>query len=224
MFRQILFVHWKAARYLLLPLVVMAFGLPLLSVQGLGQLDGSGSMYAFLALPELWSGFFPLLATVAGAGMALTAWSWDHKVDHVYALSLPVPRWEYVMLKMGAGLVLLLPVVGALWAGSVAAAVSMTLPEGLNAYPHLLGLRFFMASVLAFGILFAMGGGTIRTAMYLITGVLGVVILGEIGAEALQQAYPVLESFTVVGWVYDRLVTWPGPFEVFAGNWLLIDV
>lgn len=224
MFRQILFVHWKAARFLLLPLVVAAFGLPLLSVQGLEQLGGRDATYAYLAIPQLWAGFFPLLATVAGATVALTAWSWDHGHDHVYALSLPLPRWEYVLLKMAAGMVLLLPVAAALWGGSMAAVAFVTLPESLSAYPHLLGIRFLMASLLAYGILFAMGGGTIRTAMYLVTGVIGVVILGEIGAEALRETYPILENFHFAGWIYDRLVTWPGPFEVFAGNWLLIDV
>lgn len=223
MFRQILFVHWKAARFHLLPLLVVAFGLPLLSVQGLGQLEGR-EIHSYLAIPQLWAGFFPFLAAVVGATVALTAWSWDHKHDHVYALSLPLPRWEYVLLKMGAGMALLLPLAVALWVGSVAAVAFLELPEGLHAYPHLLGLRFLMASTLAYGILFAMGGGTVRTAMFLVTGVLAIVVLGEIGAEALQRTYPVLENFHFGGWIYDRLVTWPGPFEVFAGNWLLIDV
>lgn len=224
MFRQILLVHWKAARYLLLPLVVAAFVLPLLSVQGLGQVEGPEAVYYFLGLPESWAGFFPLLAAVGGATLALTAWSWDHRQEHIYALSLPLPRWEYVLLKMGAGLLLLVPFAAALWVGALGATASVELPEALNAYPNLLALRFLMASAIAYGILFAMGGGTIRTAMFVVTGIVGVVILGEVGAEAFQQMFPVLEDFHVAGWLYDRLVSWPGPFEVFTGNWLLIDV
>lgn len=224
MFRQILYVHWKAARFLLLPLVVAAFALPLLSVQGLARVEDVEAVFYFLEMPELWAGFFPFLATVGGSTVALTAWSWDHREDHIYALSLPLPRWEYVLLKMGAGLVVLLPFAAALWAGSMAAAASLELPAGVNAYPHLLGARFLMASALAYGILFAMGGSTIRTVMILLTVVVAFVILGELGAGALEEMYPALERFNAGEWLFDLLITWPGPFEVFTGNWMLVDV
>lgn len=224
MFRQMLFVHWKAARFLLLPLVVLAFGLPLLSVQGLVQADSVEAMRYFLDWPEIWAGFFPLLATVGGAMIALTAWTWDHQQDHVYALSLPLARWEYALLKMGAGMVLLVPFAAALWVGSLAASASVELPEGVRAYPHLLAGRFLMASVLVYGILFAMGGATIRTVMIVLSALAAFMVLGDIGADHLAGAFPVLDDFDPMAWWVERMVTWPGPFEVFTGNWILIDV
>ena len=40
MARQILYLHWKAIRLGLLPLVIAAFGLPLLTIQGLARPEG----------------------------------------------------------------------------------------------------------------------------------------------------------------------------------------
>ena len=112
MYQPMLFVHWKQARLLLIPFVMAAFGLPLLQVQGLGPGPGGEavtlSAVAIVSSYQIWLPVFPLFAAAVGAMLALTAWNWDHQHQHVYALSLPLARWEYAMLKMGAGVVLLL--------------------------------------------------------------------------------------------------------------------
>ncbi|MGE0158396.1 MAG: hypothetical protein AB7T31_03235, partial [Gemmatimonadales bacterium] len=139
MVQPMLFVHWKQARMLLLPFVVAAFGLPLLVVQGFGwagaDVPVSLEAYQILASYQVWLPYFPLLAAGVGAVLALTAWNWDHQLGHVYALSLPVARWEYVLLKMGAGAVLVLVPASALWIGAHIASASIAMREGLRACP-----------------------------------------------------------------------------------------
>jgi hypothetical protein len=220
MYQPMLFVHWKQAKHLLLFFVVAAFALPLLAVQGLGVppgIVGFGSAYALAATPTQWLPLFPALAGVIGVTLALTAWTWDHRLGHVYALSLPVERWEYALLKMSAGIVLgLMPAV-ALWLGAHLAAASVTLPAGLNAYPNQLAFRFFLATVLAYALFFALGSGTIRTTVRVLTVLLGLVV-------AVQFVPGVLGGSALLDLATDWLVDQGGPFEVFTGSWTLIDV
>lgn len=220
MYQPMLFVHWKQVRHLLLLFVVAAFGLPLLAVQGLGVVPGSvgaAGVYALAAAPTPWLPLFPALAGVVGVTLALTAWSWDHRLGHVYALSLPVARWEYALLKMSAGIVLGLLPTSALWLGAHLAAASVTLPAGLNAYPNQLAFRFFLAMVLAYALFFALGSGTTRTTMRILIVVLGLLV-------AVQLVPGALGGSTLLQLGTDWLVDRGGPLEVFTGSWTLIDV
>ena len=142
---------------------------------------------------------------------------------HVYALALPMARWKYVLWKMGAGTVLLLVPVAFLGLGSVVAAGSLDLAEGLHAYPLLLTQRFLMASLLAFGALFAMASGTTRTTVIVMTTGLSVILGGQLLTYELSQLLPGFD-WQLVDWLDHVLVEWPGPFEVFFGNWNLFDV
>ena len=47
------------------------------------------------------------------------------------------------------------------WLGSHVAAMSIAVPAGLNAYPNALALRFFLAMMLSYAMLFAMALGLI---------------------------------------------------------------
>ncbi|MBK6422984.1 MAG: hypothetical protein IPF77_12355 [Gemmatimonadetes bacterium] len=64
---------------------------------------------------------------------------------------------------------------------------------------------------------FAVAAGTSRTAAWVLAllaaWVLAQVLLSSVGAQV-----------DLVGPVLDRLFTWPGPFDVFTGRWVLIDV
>ena len=33
-----------------------------------------------------------------------------------------------------------------------------------------------------------------------------------------------LRFFSLLEWTLEAVMSWPGPFEVYAGNWMLIDV
>jgi hypothetical protein len=215
MYQPMLYIHWKQAQLPLLPFVVAAFALPLLSIQGLGSLmgvsafDNAYSDVAVMLLP-----LYPALAFLTGVGLALTAWNWDHQLNHVYALSLPIARWEYAMLKMGAGLVLaLLPTV-ALWVGAHVASAAVALPEGLHAYPNQLAFRFFLAVLLSYALVFAMASGTVKTSLWVVSGAIAAFVAGVW----------VLETFGLTDVASQYLWRAGGPFEVFTGSWALIDV
>ena len=228
MVQPMLLVHWKQARLLLLPFIVAAFGLPLLVVQGFGwgadEQAVSLEAYRILASYQVWLPYFPMLAASIGGVVALTAWNWDHHLGHVYALSLPVARWEYVMLKMGAGAALLLVPVMALWLGAHAATASITIPEGLRAYPNQLAFRFFAAAMISYALFFAMGAGTIRTTVWIVSAVMAFVIGGNLVSSMLELYEPTLDRVNVVQTVVTWLLRAGGPFAVFTGNWTLIDV
>jgi len=221
MVQPMLLVHWKQARLLLIPFVVAAFGLPLLLVQGFGGGDTDASVsleaYRLLAAYQIWLPYFPLMAGSIGAVIALTAWNWDHRYGHVYALSLPVARWEYAMLKMGAGAALVLLPAAALWIGAHLASSSVTLPEGLRAYPNHLAFRFFLASLVSYAVFFALAAGTIRTTVWIVSVAL-TALVGVALIDAAFQSNDLIYSLT--GWILRAR----GPFAVFTGNWALIDV
>jgi len=81
--------------------------------------------YRIVSESAIWLPFYPMLALAIGITLALSSWNWDHQLKHVYALSLPVTRLEYSLLKMGAGAALaMLPVIG-LWIGAHVASMSL---------------------------------------------------------------------------------------------------
>lgn len=228
MYQPMLFLHWKQARLFLAPLVVAAFGLPLLAIQGLGPAPGADlpftEAYSSVAALSLWLPLFPLLAGAIGVTLGTTTWQWDHQHNHVYALSLPIARWEYVLLKMGAGLVLALMPAAAFWLGAHVAAASLTLPEGLRAYPNQLALRFLLAIVLSYALLFAMAAGTIRTTLWIVAGTVVLIAGLSIGGALLSLYVPSLGDLNLLDSVFNWMVRAGGPFGVFNGNWALIDV
>jgi hypothetical protein len=220
-----LFIHWKQARLALLPFVVAAFGLPLLSVGGLGgTLEASWEAYRALAATEVWLPFYPVLAGAIGITLALTSWNWDHQLGHVHALSLPVARWEYVLLKMGAGVVLCLVPTAALWAGAHLAAASISLPEGLHAYPNALATRFFLATLVSYALLFAAAAGTVKTTVRVFTASILLLIFAGLVPDLIQPLIPSLTNVDFADAIFRSLTETPGPFGVFTGNWSLIDV
>jgi len=228
MYQPMLFLHWKQARMALGLFVVAAFALPLLAAEGMGMppgVDASSLVaYRFIGSFDAWLPFFPALALAIGVTLALSAWNWDHQLSHVYALSLPVTRWEYTVHKLLAGVTLaLLPAIG-FWLGAQVAAASIALPEGLHAYPNELAVRFFFAILISYTMLFAMAAGTIRTTAW-ITGILfGFIFFGNIANDFLGYYYEFFARENVVLIVFEWLLEMGGPLEVFSGSWSLIDV
>lgn len=231
MFGKILFVNWKAARFGLLPFIMAAFALPLLSVRFAHIVSGVSESSAVLGadLLEVASTFapaYPALAFVLGTVLALLIWNWDHRGDHVYPLSLPLQRWKYVLYKLGAGGVLLLIPVAVLWFGSLLAVSVIEIPDGLRAFPTTLSFRFLLASLISFAVFFALAAGTMRTAVILLIAWVLLVYLGETAPPILGRLLdmPNLANFRFLDWTLNAVTTWPGPFEVYLGNWMLIDV
>ncbi|HEV8264681.1 MAG TPA: hypothetical protein VGQ06_07005 [Gemmatimonadales bacterium] len=218
MFRMILFTQWKWSRLVIALSAVAAFALPVLSVERFGRADVSRwEVQEMLTSIQAWGVLYPVLAAALALLVAALAWSPDHRSRHVYALSLPVPRWHYVLLRLGAGAILLAGPVLALWAGALVATTAATIPPGLHAYPTTLALRFALAVLVAYGVIFAVSSGTARTAGYVL-GALGALIAFEVLAAAAEV------NVHILGPVLLRLFVWPGPLEVFTGRWMLIDV
>ncbi len=231
MFQQILFTQWKSVRSGLIPIAIASFGLPLLAVQDLAlpsELAAGDPLRALQAefifqTWQIWLPFFPVLAAIIGTIFAINAWSGDHTAGHVYALALPLPRWKYVLWKMGAGSLLLLAPVAFLSVGSLVAVGSLDLAEWLHAYPLLFTQRFLMASLLAYAAVFAMASGTTRTMVIVMSVGLSVILGGQLLTFYLSELLPAFDWQLGV-WLEHVLVEWPGPFEVYFGNWNLIDV
>jgi hypothetical protein len=230
MFQQLLFVHWKGVRYGLIPFILAAFGLPLLAVQGSmpapGEVtDASVRSALLLGQIQVWVPLFPLLATLTGVTLALSAWNWDHRGYHVYALTLPLSRSRYVGMKMGAGALLLLLPALAFWLGSLTATSMLAIPEGLRAYPSAVAFRFLLASLSLYAVLFALAAGTLRTALWVLAIFVALAVLGGIVPSFLAQTFfPGLEGWSFLDWFVGASLDWPGPFEVLTGSWMLVDV
>jgi hypothetical protein len=220
MYQPMLFLHWKQIRLVLIPFAIAAFALPLLAIQGLGTFGGAVTLEPMVALRSIhgWMGLFPSLAAAVGGTLALSAWNWDHQLNHVYSLSLPISRRQYALTRMGAGAVLALLPVGAFWVGSLVASAAVDLPAGLHAYPNAVAFRFLLATMVSYATVFALAAGTIRTTVIVLSTVLGYFVLGGLGVF-----FPSLQHLDLVGNTIHMLAT-AGPFAVFAGSWLFIDV
>jgi hypothetical protein len=228
MYRSMLFLHWKQIRHALVLMIMASFGLPLLAVGGLGTPPGLDSAsleaYRFVAEFQTWLAAFPALAGLTGMALALSAWNWDHQVNHVYALSLPMTRWEYTLQKMLAGMTLALLPAAAMWLGAHLAIASISLPVGLQAYPNELAIRFLAAILVCYAALFAMAAGTVKTTLAVAGVFFGFVFFGAVANDVLAGYYAYFQRVHVVGAFIEWIFEGPGPFGVFAGSWTLIDV
>jgi hypothetical protein len=213
-FYAILFTQWKWSRLLLMLATFLAFAAPLVSIQGTNTAYGNFEIVATL---QAFGVVYPLLAAGLGLLLSLSAWSSDHRGRHVYALSLPIPRWNYVALRYLAGLLLIgLPVI-AIWLGGLAATRAIDLREGLHPYAGSLALRFGLAALLAYTAFFAISSGTPRMAG-IVLGCCAAIIVVNVMLAAAGVEINIIEP------IVDRLFIWPGPFEIFTGRWMLIDV
>jgi hypothetical protein len=227
MFRQIIFMQWKTSRFVVILLLPMCFGLPIFFLRLAARVSEAeqvgGGALAMLYFIDATSVAFPILAAAVGGALALAAWAWDHRTNHVYALSLPIERWRYALMKMGAGAGLLLSLAVALLAGCLVAIALTSMPEGVRAYPVALSIRFLFAALICYAATFAFASGTTRTTVRIFASLFVIFIIGsvitEIAGRALGTQVP--SPAALLG---EALVAWPGPFNVFGGSWMLIDV
>src|SRR5258708_24855921 len=146
MFRVMLFSQWKWCRLIVLLGTLAAFALPIVSLQGAARADRSPLQAAeLLEALQKWGVLYPVLAAALGLLVALATWAPDHRGRHVHALSLPLPRWRYVLLRFASGVTLLAGPILAVLVGAVLATSMASLPVGLQSYPLALALRFAMA-------------------------------------------------------------------------------
>jgi hypothetical protein len=220
MFAAICRIQWKASATGVALLAALAFIVPLLTVQQAGFSAGDRrgwDLIVMLSTVESTGTLFPILAVILGLTLSVGAWSADHQAEHVYALTLPIPRWHYVLLRFGAGLLLIVPVVAAVGSGCAMALGSLDLPAGLRGYGGAVTLRFALAATVSYAATFALAAGTKRTTAAVLAVFTALIILGLI-----------LETFgaspNVVEQIMNAIFVRPGPFEVLVGPWALIGV
>ena len=224
MFKALMTVQWKWSRVIVLLAAIFGFAIPVLSVQssspsyfdygfnGNPRVDGR----MLVTSMESYGTAYAALAAGLGLALAILAWSADHRGRHVYALSLPTTRTRYAAMRFGAGVVFLLVPAVSVLLGSLVALWLTQLPAGLHAYPLSLTLRFFLASLVAFSLFFAISSATAKSAGIVLGAIAVFVVLAAVMASAT--------NFDLAGRVATFLFFEPGILAVFTGRWSLIDV
>ncbi len=218
MFKAVLYSQWKWTRLIIVLGTLAGFALPLLSLQGAARADrGALQAQDLLRAVQSWGTLYPLLAAALGLLVAIATWAPDHRGRHVHALTLPLPRWRYALLRFAAGLTLLAVPIAAVSVGALLAALTATIPSGLQAYPLALSLRFALAVLVAYAVFFAISAGTARTAG-IILGVIAALVVVQVVASIANLQLDLVGTSQVV------LLHGLGPLAVFTGRWMLVDV
>lgn len=217
MFRAILFQQWKWTRLIVCLGTVAAFTIPIFSLSSSSAGMDHKMAASFLGHVQGWGVFYPVLAGGLGVLVAIALWTPDHRGRHVYSLALPIPRWRYVTLRYLAGLTLLAGPIAALALGAAIASATASLPVGLHPYPVGLTIRFALAVLVAFTLFFAVSSGTARTAATILGTIAGLVVVQVLLSAAGSQ-------LNILMPLANALLTAPGPFAIFTGRWMLIDV
>jgi len=219
MLKQVLYAQWLASRTPVVLLALLGFALPLFAVYWGSGLEAAGTagVAVWMAGSESIAALLPYLALLVGVAAGFMAWSPDHAGHHVYALSLPVPRPLFVALRFVVGAALSCVPAVALLAGALIAGLSVSLPDGLHAYPFQLTVRFLFATLTIYSIIFALAIAT-RRAQLLTAGIIGGVLFADVLLAALSVDYSVTSQ--VLLW----LTVWPGPLSILGGSWALFDV
>ena len=82
---------------------------------------------------------------------------------------------------------------------------------------------FVLAALITFSVTFALAAGTMKTAIRVLTALILFIVFGSILVGFIERVTGVDDLITPVQMLHDS-ATWPGPFHVFGGNWMLIDV
>ena len=214
MFLAMLRTQWRWCRGVVAPGTALALALPFLMLHGVGPtmlpsdvMQGVGS----------WSNLFPMLAALLGLLTALGTWAPDRRGQHVHALTLPLARWRYVLLRFAGGVTLLAAPMLACLLGALIATRLTALPVGLAPYPWSLSFRFAVGIILAFSLFFAILAGTPRTAA-LVLGTLLLLVVADVGLAIVAPRVGIANDLVAA------IMAGPGPLALFAGRWMLVDV
>lgn len=220
MFRAVFYTQWKWARPIVLLGVLIAAYIPVEALRSMAY-KTAGVYY----IPSLYGSIssastgYQLLALGVAVVVAISAWQADAQRQHVYSLSLPVPRWKFVLLRFGAGAALLGIVALAVGVfGGVAAALA-PLPAMLHAYPAGLAVRFWLGALIPFGLIFALLASNPRRVRVVV-----IAIATLVAVDFLLAAFGVTQTTEMTHWLWDALYSSSGPLAAFLSKWMLIDV
>ncbi len=217
MFAMVLRTQWSWTRNPIIGFATLAFVFPALAWR-LANAAGGGSdtlqvLDGFAALGPML-GFLALLGPFV---LAALPWGIDHETKHVYPLSLPISWQRWVTMRFAAGAITLLIPALALYLGSKLTLSMLELPPLLRGYAGALAFRFLLASLVAYGLTFALQylAGKRAGAVALIimlSGAAVIMVLFLLGMNDVAEAFG--------GAVFE----WPGPLAIFVEPWTLIDV
>jgi hypothetical protein len=220
MFNALMKVQWKWTRASVLLATILGFAIPVSAVRFFDPSRYSGGRptpgTVVRAMQEAGV-LYAFLAGAIGLTVAFISWNADHKGRHIYALSLPVSRARYALMKFGAGSAfLLLPAAGVLLGCLIAAAI-IEIPPGMHAYPVQVAIRFLLSMFVAYAIFFAIAASSQRAA----ATVLGV-IAGFLVLAVMINAMGV--NYDILGNTARLIFAEPGILSIFTGRWMLVDV
>jgi hypothetical protein len=220
MFRAVLYTQWKWTRPVIVLAVLIAGYIPVNAMRAMPY--RSLDTYH---IPSLYYGIvgasamYQLLALGLAVVVAIAAWQADASRQHVYALSLPVPRWRFVLLRFGAGAALLgIVALSVGLFGGIAAAIA-PLPPMLHAYPVGLAVRFWLGALVPFALVFALLSSNPRVVRLLVASVAAIVVV-----DLLLAGFGATEKPVVMGWFFDTIYSDRGPLAAFLSKWMLVDV
>ena len=219
MYRALFAATWKSMGPLVLLLALATFALPLWQLAAVTTFGGGPGID--LAVPLLSAiaatdFFYPMGAYVCGLLIGGAIWWDDIQGKHVYALSLPLPRWYYVLLRMSTGLTMIGILAAALLVSALLTAAQVNLPPGVHAYPGGLAVRFALASTVTFMIAFSLASASPRTLRILGISV-SIFVVYVLVAESL-------EFWSPAQFLVKAMQNWPGIADAFTGRWMLFDV
>ncbi|HKS06181.1 MAG TPA: hypothetical protein VJR92_07685 [Gemmatimonadaceae bacterium] len=215
-YKALLYSQLKYQRIELTILSIVAGGVPALATwRALGST--SFSPMELLSLSQIVGVLGSTLAALVGCVLALRPYSLDALTNHTYAMSLPVSRTEYGLLRVGTGLLLLLMPAAGFLIGAVFASTAADIPAMLHAYPVGITMRFVLAAAtafaLAFGIQYGLGKRATRWILFSLTGLGAVEIIGQL-----------VTGVSLTSDLWTALGSEASPLRVFASNWMLFDV
>lgn len=218
MFNALLKVQWKWTRLWVLFAAVAGFTIPLVSVRTLMLTTGYRSTAGDVVnIMQAMGVLYAVLAGGVGLAVAFLAWNADQKGRHIYALSLPVSRARYALMRFGSGSLFLLVPAAAVLLGCLIAIALAEMPAGMHAYPLSLTLRFMLSSFVAFAIFFAVAASSQKASATLLGVIAAFIVLSIIiGAMGVKT--------DIIGKTMSFIFEEPGVLSIFTGRWMLIDV
>lgn len=200
---------------MLIALTAIAAAMPVLSVRMLlGKGIAADSMLVLSGAADM-AGWFPLLAGLVGMTVGVSAWQSDQEGGHVYALSLPIPRWHYALVRLAAAFLLLGPALAAFTLSATVVAAAIELPPGLHSYPLPLVVRFCASTIIAFSFFFAIASGDKKSSAWGFIVLLSVIIMDVAYQTSSGLGYSPL---------FNLLLGTNSPASFFLGQWSLVDV
>ena len=200
---------------MLIALTAMAAALPVLSVRVLLGQGLVADSLLILAGANSVAPAFPLLAGIIGVTVAVTAWQSDHEGGHTYALSLPIPRWHYALVRLAAAFLLVVPTLVGFALSATIVAAAIELPPGLHSYPLWLVVRFCALTIVAFSFFFALASGSRKSSGWGLIAFFAVIIVDVAYQSGSGSDYSPL---------FNLLLGTRSPLSFLLGQWSLVDV